>query len=51
MRHSSSTVYSHLFQLLDEHAGNLRMTFEADVVMTDFDNGLIKSIKHHVSFI
>ena len=47
----SSTVYSHLFQLLDEHAGNLRMTFEPDVVMTDFENGLTKSIKHHVSFI
>ena len=47
----SSTFYNHLFQLLDQHAANLRMTFELNVVTTDFENGLIKSIKHHVSFI
>ena len=46
-----STLYYHLFQLVDQHAANLRMTFEPDVVTTEFENGLIKSIKHHVSFI
>ena len=47
----SSTFYNHLFQLVDQHAANLRMTFELDVVTTDFENGLIKPIKRHVSFI
>ena len=46
----SSIFYNHLFQLLDQHTANLRITFEPDVVTTDFENGLIKSIKH-VSFI
>ena len=47
----SSTFYNNPFRLLDQHAANLRLTFEPDVVTTDFENGLIKSIKHHVSFI
>ena len=47
----SSTFYNHLLQLLDQQAANLRMTFELDAVTTDFENGLIKSIKHHISFI
>lgn len=47
----SSTFYNHLFQLLDEYAASLHMSFEPDLITTDFENGLIKSIKHHVSCI
>ncbi|CAF4485167.1 unnamed protein product, partial [Rotaria sp. Silwood2] len=43
----SSVFYNHLFQLLDQHASDLHMTFEPQLITTDFESGLIKSVKHH----
>ncbi|CAF3028998.1 unnamed protein product [Rotaria sp. Silwood2] len=43
----SSAFYNYLFQLLDQHASDLHMTFEPELITTDFESGLIKSVKHH----
>ncbi|CAF4431060.1 unnamed protein product, partial [Rotaria sp. Silwood2] len=43
----SSVFYNHLFQLLDQHASDLHMTFEPQLITTDFESELIKSVKHH----
>ena len=45
----SATIYKQLFQLLDEQATDLKMTFEPEVITSDFETGLIKTIKQHVT--
>ena len=44
----SAVIYEHLFQLLDEEATQLRMRFEPDFIMSDFEQGLIAAVKNHV---
>jgi hypothetical protein len=44
----SATIYKQLFQLLDEQATDLNMTFEPEVITSDFETGLIKTVKQHV---
>ena len=46
----SATIYNHIFELLEQEAADRRMTFEPDTITTDFEKGLIKSVKNHVSF-
>jgi hypothetical protein len=44
----SATVYKRLFELLDEQATDLGMTFEPELITSDFETGLIKTVKQHV---
>lgn len=44
----SATIYKHLFQLLDEQATDLNLAFEPEVITSDFETGLIKTVKQHV---
>ncbi|CAF1484895.1 unnamed protein product [Adineta ricciae] len=43
----SATIYKRLFQLLDQEAADLHMTFEPKLITSDFESGLIKAVKHH----
>ena len=47
----SVNVYKHLFQPLQQEAKQLRLRFPPDVVMTDFEPGLINAVNHEVCFL
>ena len=47
----SANVYKHLFQSLQQEAKQLRLRFQPDVVMTDFEPGLINAVNHQVCFL
>ena len=44
----SANVYKHLFQSLQQEAKQLRLRFRPDVIMTDFEPGLINAVNHEV---
>ena len=46
----SAKVYKHLFQSLHQEAKQLRLRFQPDVVMTDFEPGLINAVNQEVCF-
>ena len=42
----SATIYKQLFQLLDEQATDLSLTFEPEVITRDFESELIKAVNN-----
>ena len=46
----SANVYKHLFQSLQQEAKQIRLRFRPDVIMTDFEPGLINAVNHEVCF-
>ena len=47
----SATIYKQLFQLLDEQATDLNMAFEPEVITSDFETGLIKTVKTTCNYV
>ena len=45
----SATIYKYLLQLLDEQATELNLTFEPEMITSDFETRLIKTVKQHVT--